>query len=345
MFQKATKSQCRARVAIAGPSGSGKTYTGLIIATVLAEGGKIAVIDSERGSASKYADEFDFDVCELTSFSPHEYIKAIRGAEDAGAAAILIDSLSHAWSGIGGALEMVDNATARSRSGNSYAAWREVTPVHNALVDAMLQCRSHLVATMRSKTEYVLEEGPGGKKTPRKIGMAPVQRDGMEYEFDIFADMDFENRLIVSKTRCKALRQLVVPTPGTDFAQKILDWVSDGAPVDEAEKRKPASPPPEPSANGQAKPAAKPAPKAKALADFATPATLATALGNMLDKKPVKSDPKRWQELYDECGAIATEKTAPGGIWTSESCDTLHVVLDRIKGALDLEKESEVFSG
>jgi phage recombination protein Bet len=113
----------------------------------------------------------------------------------------------------------------------------------------------------------------------------------------------------------------------------------------EAEQRKP-SPPPEPSTNGQAKPAAKPAPKAKALADFVTPAALATALGKMLDKQPVKSNPKRWQELYDECGAIGTEKSAPGGIWASENSDTLHDVLIKIKNSLDLETQSqEAFSG
>jgi hypothetical protein len=341
MFLKATKSQCRARVAIAGPSGSGKTYTGLIIATGLAEGGKIAVIDSERGSASKYADDFDFDVCELTTFSPHEYIKAIKEAEDAGYAAILVDSLSHAWSGIGGALEMVDNATARSRSGNSYAAWREVTPVHNALVDAMLQCRSHLVATMRSKTEYVLEEGPGGKKTPRKIGMAPVQRDGMEYEFDIFADMDFENRLIVSKTRCKALRQLVVPTPGPDFAKKILDWVTDGAPVDPEAVALAPKPTPEPSTNGKPKPAK----KTKTWADCATASELAKALADMKAKHPVNTAAEKWAGIYRECIGIAATRNATGA-WTEDSCDELNRVLDSVQSAINLETQSqEAFSG
>jgi hypothetical protein len=341
MFQKATKKQCRARVALDGPSGSGKTYTGLIIATTLANGGKVAVVDSERGSASKYADEFSFDVCELRHFSPHEYIKAIKAAEDAGYAAVLIDSLSHAWSGIGGALEMVDNATARSRSGNSYAAWREVTPVHNALVDAMLQSSCHVIATMRAKTEYVLEDDGKGKKTPRKIGMAPVQRDGMEYEFDIVGDMDFENRLIVSKTRCKALRGAVVALPGPDFAKVILDWVSDGAPADvEAPTPNPAAKPAPPKKTATAD-----SPGLHPLANLPTPTRMCAGIKKALTDHPVGEDVAKWKLIYSQCLLRSTERMAAGE-WkegtADELIDQLGAVKDLIDGAQQLQ---EAFSG
>src|SRR5579883_3228848 len=153
LFKPATKTKSKLRLALMGPSGSGKTYTALTVAKHL--GNKVAVIDSERGSASKCADvlQFDFDTCDLENHSPEVYIKCIKEAENAGYDVIVIDSLSHAWTGKDGALELVDKAAKRSQSGNSYTAWREVTPLHNSLIDAMLQSKCHIVATMRTKQE------------------------------------------------------------------------------------------------------------------------------------------------------------------------------------------------
>lgn len=225
-FTKATKKQARLRLALIGPSGSGKTFTALTLAQGLGE--RVAVIDTERGSASKYADLFTFDVLELHSFSPLTYADAIVAAVAAGYPVIVVDSLSHAWMGKEGALEQVDRAAKRSQSSNNFAAWREVTPMHNQLVDTILQADAHIIATMRTKTEYVVEANERGKMVPRKIGMAPVQRDGLEYEFDIVGDMDLENNLIVSKTRMVALAGAVIPKPGAPLAEKIRGWLTDG---------------------------------------------------------------------------------------------------------------------
>lgn len=227
-FQKATKKQAKGRMAIDGPSGSGKTYTALAVAGSLAPTGKIAVIDTERGSASKYADLFDFDVCELDTFEPAGFIKAIREAEEAGYECLVIDSLSHAWSGTGGILEQNDKVAAKNR-GNSFAAWRETTPMHNTLVDAILGSSCHVITTMRTKTEWVMEEDDRGKKVPRKVGMAPVQRAGIEYEFDVVVDMDPEHRAVVSKSRCHALADEVIKNPGPeDLGKTFADWLTDG---------------------------------------------------------------------------------------------------------------------
>ena len=168
-FTKATRQHARLRMALIGPSGSGKTYTALTIATGL--GQRIAVVDTERGSASKYAgDLFNFDVLELEQFSPRQYVQAIQAAAQAGYEVLVVDSLSHAWIGKGGALEMVDHVTARMKSSNSFAAWREVTPEHNALVDAILHSPCHVIATMRAKTEYLVEKDERtGKSGPRKV--------------------------------------------------------------------------------------------------------------------------------------------------------------------------------
>lgn len=252
-FKKAVKYESKLRLALIGPSGSGKTMTGLILASRLAEhyGGRVAVIDTERGSASKYADAYDFDVLELANYHPQQYIDAILAAEQAGYNVALIDSLSHAWIGKGGALEMVDTAAKKSSSGNSFAAWRDVTPLHNRMVDTMTSCGLHLIVTMRSKMDYVQTQDERGRTVIRKVGMQPVQRDGLEYEFDVVADMDLENNLIVSKTRCAALAGLVINQPDGSLSDQLHAWLAGETPPPMPEPRQETAQPP---AQGQKKP-------------------------------------------------------------------------------------------
>ncbi len=228
MFHKATRKRIRLREALLGPSGSGKTYTALDHATRLAShfGLKIAVIDTEHGSASKYADRFSFDVVELSLFAVENYIDAINEAAEAGYGILIIDSLSHAWSGPGGLLEFVDKTARKMKSPNPYAAWGEATPKQHQLIETMLTYPGHLIVTMRTKMEYVQEKDPhSGKTVVRKVGMQPVQRDGLEYEFDIVGDIDQDHDLLVSKTRCSALADRLFPKPGQNFAEPVIAWL------------------------------------------------------------------------------------------------------------------------
>ena len=229
LFQKATKKSARLRMALIGVAGAGKTYTALSIAKHL--GDKVAVIDTERGSASKYSDMFEFDVLELETFSPQMYVEAIQAAEEAGYEVLIIDSLSHAWTGKGGALDQVDKIAKRSQSGNTFGAWRDVTPQHNLLVEGIINAKMHIITTMRAKTEYVQEKNEKtGRVTVRKIGLAPVQRDGLEYEFDVVADLDQDNNLIVGKTRCPGVAGAVIPKAGREIARTLKAWLTeDGA--------------------------------------------------------------------------------------------------------------------
>jgi energy-coupling factor transporter ATP-binding protein EcfA2 len=227
-FKRAVKSQAKARIGLIGPSGSGKTYTALLLAQAMGE--RIAVIDTEYGSASKYADEFQFDTLELANFHPQNYIDGIKAAGQAGYDVIIIDSLSHAWAGSRGALELADKG-ALKYSGNRFAAWRDVTPLHNKLIEAMLSSPAHLIATMRSKMDYIQTQDSKGKTIIRKVGMAPIQRDGMEYEFDIVGDLDIDHNLIISKTRCRALDGVVINKPGKELAETVKAWLSDGEPL------------------------------------------------------------------------------------------------------------------
>lgn len=231
MFEKAIKQEAKLRLALAGPAGSGKTMTGLLIAQGLANGGKIAVVDTEHGSASKYADLFEFDVMEMhPPFHPERFVEAILEAQQAGYAVIVLDSLSHAWNGTGGLLELVDKFAAQSNSKNTFAAWKQGTPIYNKLVDRMIQSDIHVIATMRTKQDYVLELDERGKQKPVKVGMAPVQREGFEYEFDVVMNMDIENQGVITKTRCPALAGGVFKKPGKDVADILTQWLS-GAPV------------------------------------------------------------------------------------------------------------------
>jgi energy-coupling factor transporter ATP-binding protein EcfA2 len=236
--QKATKTQLKARVAIDGPSGSGKTWTALVVATALAgENGRIVVVDTERRSASLYANKFTFDTVNLPltdergnedprGFSPEVYTEVIEALEN-DYDVIVIDSTSHAWEGKGGALELVDQAAAKSK-GNSYVAWRTVTPKHNKMVDAMLQAKCHIVVTMRSKMDYVQEKDNSGRTSIRKVGMAPIQRAGMEYEFTMIGDMDLDHRIIVTKSRCDIMADRQELKPGAEFFRPFVEWLNDG---------------------------------------------------------------------------------------------------------------------
>lgn len=242
MFRKATKKKLRARIALDGPAGSGKTYTALRFAFALAQagGGRVAVIDTEHRSASKYQGEapdgtpWDFDVCELEHYAPSTYTQVLRAAGAEGYDVVVIDSLSHAWEGVGGALDQVDK-----KGGNSFTAWKDVTPQHREMIEAILGCPCHVIATMRTKTEYVLEEQTNkqGKtvQVPRKIGMAPIQRAGMEYEFDVVCDLDLSHTLTVSKSRCSALDGKKAVSPGAPFVAPLLTWLGSGvdAPAEE----------------------------------------------------------------------------------------------------------------
>lgn len=236
MFTKAVRSQRKLRAAIDGPSGGGKTYTMLRLAHAMKAAGlcsRIAIIDTENNSASLYAGEapdgvpWEFETLNLKQYNPDQFTNAIKAAAKEGFDCVGIDSLSHAWIGAGGALDLVD-----SKGGNKFTAWKDVTPLHRAMIDAIIQSPIHVLATMRSKTEYVLEEDEKGKKVPRKIGVAPVQRDGLEYEFDLYCSMDWSNQLKVTKSRCSPMNAATAIKPGPAFWTPLFDWLNSAATVE-----------------------------------------------------------------------------------------------------------------
>ena len=226
MFQKAKRQQSKLRLALIGASGSGKTYSSLLIGKGL--GGSIAMIDTERGSGNLYSDLADYDICELQPpFEPEKYVRAIQEAENAGYDTIIIDSLTHAWAGQGGILEYVDKATQSLK--NNFAAWREASPKHNALVDALVQSKAHIIGTMRSKTAWdVQKDERSGKTKPVKIGLAPVQREGLEFEFTCVLELAVEGHVASASKDRTSLFDNQYFVPGEETGKALLDWLSGG---------------------------------------------------------------------------------------------------------------------
>lgn len=227
LFQKATRKKAKLRLALIGPSGSGKTYSALELATGL--GGRIALIDTERGSGDLYADRFVYDTLQLEPpFTPQKYIQAIQAAEAEGYNVVIIDSLSHAWAGEGGILDIHDNATKSSRSSNGYMAWKDVTPQHERIINAILGASLHVIGTIRTKTAYEVVEDERGKKAPKRIGLAPIQRQGMEYEFTCVLDLAVDSHVAsASKDRTGMFDgQHFVITERT--GEQLLAWLDAG---------------------------------------------------------------------------------------------------------------------
>ncbi|MFC2132921.1 AAA family ATPase [Bacteroidota bacterium] len=196
-LRQAERKQARIKMGINGPSGSGKTYGALQIAYGLTgDWGKIALIDTENHSADLYAHLGNFNVIGLgVPFEPERYIEAITLCEKAGMEVIIIDSISHEWEGEGGILSVHS-----SMVGNSFTNWNKITPRHNAFVQKMLQSGSHIIATVRSKQDYVISE-KNGKMVPEKVGLKGVTRENMDYEFTLVLNIDIQHNAKASKDR------------------------------------------------------------------------------------------------------------------------------------------------
>ena len=239
MFRKAQRKQAKLKIGLSAPSGAGKTYSALLMAYgMCGDWEKIAVIDTENGSAELYSHLGGYSVCPVTPpFKPKKYIAAINEAVEAGFEVLIIDSLSHAWSGEGGLLEMKDNATKASKSGNGFTAWRDVTPEHNRLVDTILQSDIDIIVTTRAKTDYIVSQD-GGKTNVKKVGLAPVFRDGLEYELTVFFDLSQEHIATASKDRTGLFDgQNFKPT--VDTGKQLVAWRNGGSVKSVKEEEKP----------------------------------------------------------------------------------------------------------
>jgi len=231
MFKKAVRKQIKLKLAITGPTGSGKSFSALRLAKGL--GGKVAVIDTENGSASLYSDKFEFDVLDMKPpFTTEKYIEAINSAEKAGYEVIVIDSLTHAWAGEGGLLEQ--KAVLDSRPGsNHWTNWGPIEKKDASLKNAYLHSNCHIISTMRSKMDYA-QTDENGKKKIQKLGMAPIARDGLTYEFTTVFDIAMDHKAETSKDRTGLFTDRIFQIT-EETGEEIKKWIESGAePVKEA---------------------------------------------------------------------------------------------------------------
>lgn len=243
-FTPAVRREAKARVAIIGPAGAGKTWTALQWATTLGE--RVAVIDTENGSASLYSDAFTFDTAPW--FPPYDAAKLAAAIQSAAESydVLVIDSLTHFWQGDGGVLDVVEREGARQR-GNNFAGWKKGTPLWRGLLDALIFAPCHVIVTMRSKMDYVQTKDADGRARVEKMGMAPVARNDVEYEFTLVGEMDQAHTLTITKSRCHDLADKVAPAHQADRLVRVLaDWLG-SADTTEAPARPPVAEQPAPT--------------------------------------------------------------------------------------------------
>jgi hypothetical protein len=227
-IRKALRKQAKIKLALQGSSGSGKTYSALLLASGMTAWPKIAVIDTENHSADLYAHLGEFNVLQLSKpFSPERYISAIEICEQAGMEVIIVDSITHEWEGSGGILDIHGNMP-----GNSFTNWSKMTPRHSAFVQKILESNSHIIGTIRTKTDYVLTE-KNGKMVPEKVGLKGITRDGMDYEFTIVFDLDLKHNATASKDRTGLFMDKPEGIINRGYGTRILQWCIQGASLEE----------------------------------------------------------------------------------------------------------------
>lgn len=221
-FVKASRQKCTMKLSIQGPSGSGKTLGALKIAKGLTGSlKKVAVIDTENGSSHLYSHLGGYSVLSLGApFSPENFIEAIQSGIAAGFECIIIDSLSHEWFGAGGILDVHSQM-----EGNSFTNWSKLTPRHNALIQTIVNSPVHIITTLRSKTEYVIQQ-KNGKSIPEKVGMKAIQRDDSEYEFTIAFEVNKNHLSTISKDRTNLFKNEVEFQLTEAIGEKIKQWCS-----------------------------------------------------------------------------------------------------------------------
>lgn len=222
-LQTAQRKRAKIKMAIQSPSGGGKSYSSLLIAKGLTNGdfSKVAVIDSENGSSNLYAHLGEYNVLPISPpYTPEKYIEAITVCENAGMEVIILDSISHAWD------ELLDFHS--KLAGNSFTNWNKVTPRQKSFVDKILHCNAHVIATMRTKQDYVIQQNDNKFKV-EKVGLKSVQRDGMDYEFTLVFDIDINHFASSSKDRTGLFSNVPDFKISSETGKKILDWCNSGS--------------------------------------------------------------------------------------------------------------------
>ena len=223
-LKKATRRAVKLRLNLSAPSGAGKTMSALRMAYgITNDWSKIAVIDTENGSASLYSHLGDFNTIDLTPpFTPERYIESIKLCEGAGMEVIIIDSSTHEWNCLLEENELLAQSKFR---GNTWSAWSSTTPRHDRFIQAVLQSTCHIITCTRSKTETVM----GDDKKVKKVGMKDVQREGWDYELTVSLNIDRDTHMAIpSKDRTNLFEGKNPFIITEETGQAIKNWCESG---------------------------------------------------------------------------------------------------------------------
>jgi hypothetical protein len=226
MLRQATRQKAKIRLGLSAVSGGGKTYSAILIAKGLSSGdlSKVAIIDTENGSADLYAHLGNYNVLTLTApFTPERYVEAIKTCEEAGMNVIIIDSITHEWNGKGGILEIHSSMT-----GNSFTNWSTLTPRHQKFIDAILSSKCHVITTVRRKQDYDLSKDSNGKTRVEKAGLKEETREGFEYELTANIELDIKHNATALKDRTGLFMDQPHFTPSEETGKKLLEWCENG---------------------------------------------------------------------------------------------------------------------
>lgn len=224
-LHKAQRHQVKLRLGLSGASGFGKTYSALLLAYgITNDWSKIAIIDTENGSASLYSHLGAYNVLTLEEpYTPERYIQAIETCELSEIDVIIIDSITHEWSGKGGCLEIHESL------GGKFQDWAKVSPRHQAFIDKILNSRCHVITTVRRKIDYSMDTDMSGKSKVIKHGTKEVTREGFEYELTANFELINDNHLAkASKDRTGLFMDFPEFIINSSTGQKLIEWCNSG---------------------------------------------------------------------------------------------------------------------
>lgn len=185
-FRPAVREKTPLIIGIAGPTKSGKTYSALRLATGLANGGTIAMINAEGMRGHQYADKFKYVTCDLNQpFRPFAYTDALKAAASIKPAVVIIDSVSHMHDGPGGVLEwheeILDEMAGKDRAKRdkcTFTAWVKPKGSENEYIYEMLEVRCPLILCMRAKEKIKIVTGG----SPIDLGWQPIVGERVAFE-------------------------------------------------------------------------------------------------------------------------------------------------------------------
>ena len=256
-FSEVTRAQSKASIVIQGRSGLGKSGLALILGYVLAgeDWSTVFALDTENkslnlfeGISSHLGIPFGkfkkFDLLRMHGYKPSNYIAAKEAAIQNGAKVFIQDSISHAWVGTDGVLQLVSKAEQAMTNPNSYRAWGDPTVVYekDSIFEMIRDPDIHMISTVRLKEKFEMVTGEGLKA----LGEQQIQMPDLKYEPDLVLDMVQAGNTSGRAPKVKVIKsRYAILTEGEmydftlDLMEQLRDYLAEGAnPAEMLEKQR-----------------------------------------------------------------------------------------------------------